>query len=460
MVLLLCFFCMVVHGAPRRGRQHDDDLDPQWRYYLVHGLQSAGEPGSTFVQRLTMSSGAAGPALSEAFRRAARIIPSLADRGALSWPENPAGRDLDQYPAAIEHEIGHLLRGIEDQPHIRAYLTDLEALALLARYHARKGAAARGLVLFEQSGDVAALRSAAANARAAADVWERLTALVAKAPAALFGSENAEYCLRALRVARGDVALIGQVDDAFRRYGLFDAALSFGPERGEAQDRLPGRWPHGRFRLLSPGMSYTRERGFGWQSAQSVRPSGSAGLRGTGRAVLAVDLPDGEYRVISIVANQPELASGSFRIHAGADVIAYEPGETGEKSVQTRVSAGRLEISFIPGSGDDWLIDSLVIARRAPHFGWVPPKVVGSEITVTATITAPDGIGQADFTCLPREGKPLSLPLVGDRAEYTTRVRWPGPWKGKQVHCHFTATDRRGTPARFPASGDFTIEVQ
>src|SRR5262249_14334544 len=137
-----------------------------------------------------------------------------------------------------------------------------------------------------------------------------------------------------------------------------------------------------RFRLLAPETAYARERGYGWLDAAGVTASPPIRvpytslegdnlddlalpprvlyrdwLRGDRTARLRADLPDGEYRITAVVANQPELATGAFQLRAlpeGAGAIRYAVGESGDKSMEVRVSGGALVLELVPEAGGNW----------------------------------------------------------------------------------------------------------
>jgi hypothetical protein len=244
--------------------------------------------------------------------------------------------------------------------------TDLEILALLGRYHAQKIRAAASLALFYASGDVTPLVSAQLHAAAGLEIWRRLAAVAeVHHPRMVFGPGATGHWRDALPFVRHDVKRLREVERLFDRYGLFALGLDFGPG-------LPAR-PHGagepaylgthsverRFRLLAPETTYDAARGYGWVDRAGVAASPpfevpraaleGASLEGVGLPAdvlyrdflegtrasrLRIDLPDGDWRVTAIVANQPELATGAFQIRGpGGAAIPYAVGETGDRSM-------------------------------------------------------------------------------------------------------------------------------
>jgi hypothetical protein len=399
-----------------------------------------------------------------AWRAAARIVPLLRQYATgFEWPGRLAGGPLDdtgmggyvawrlggprpgsplpgetagmlrESAAAVEHALA-AGTSIGESPARRA---DLAGLAFLARYHARRIEAAASLALFNATGDVSALRAAMSDAAAGVGLWERLVRAV-DPPAILFGPAESDACRRDAAIVRGNLARLEDANETLRRFGLFDLGFDFGPEGSRAAD--------GRFRLLYPRAPY-------WRGAPDVRASEpEAGrrlfggyLRGIGSATLEAPLPDGEYRITCVVVNRPEIAAGSFEVRAGANAISYAAAETGEKSMDTTVSGGKIEIRFVPGSGGDWLMSGLLITRRAPHIGWVPVRSpdTSAPFFVSPTITAPDGVREASFQCDGGPGEPLSVPLRPDGLQFTGRVDWPKSWARARPRCRVVAVDSR-----------------
>ncbi len=460
-------WCLI--GFPRdSGAPAQEGFARRWSAYLSGEIPDAEGQGALF----------------EAARAARGILPFLKSYGAFNWPGRISGGSLEAYLDAPPREgfasldeyvswrlNGQLPLGTLPDDAVRTLLrlagaaeggraaagecpkcrTDLGALALLARYHAHRVAGAAALALFDATGDVSALRTAVWATAAASVVWDRLV-LTIDPPGILFGPAESDACRRDAPVVRRDALRLAQSERALERYGLFDLGLEFGPPAAAAGGR--------RFKVLHPAAAYSPDRGFGWRGAAPVRASAPAPyaalfptyLRGAGKATLAADLADGDYRVTCIVTNQPELAGGWFEVRAGNQSIRYAAAETGEKSLHARVSGGRLEIEFVPGSGGDWLVSGLVITRRAPHIGWVPLRSAppGAPLFVAPTITAPDGIARADFYCEAGAGQPLAVPLRSDGLQFTARVEWPASWASLQPRCRIVAHDTRGSSSSTP----------
>ena len=414
---------------------------------------------------LTAGGGASQPAV----RAAGRILPLLTQHGGLDWPEHIAGMDLDLAalngyvnwrlnggppPKPVPENVAGELRDLAGQVEkavgdvtlagCEGCRTDLRALALLARYHARRITQAAGLSLFNASGDLSSLRAAMADAAAGSELWERLLQAI-DPPGVLFGPDEAASCRRDAAGVRRRVQRLAEFELTLLRYGLFDLGFDFGPRTNAG--------PAGRFTTLYPGSPY-------WNGKPVLRSSGltpdpplfGGYLQGTGNATLATDLPPGEYRVACVVINRPEVAGGSFAIRVGNGVISYASGETGEKSTDAAVAAGRLTVEFVPGSGGDWLVSGLVITRRVPHIGWVPVRsaALDAPLFLSPTITAPDGVRQAALQCDGGPAGQMSVPLQGDGIQFTARVDWARSWGSVRPRCRIVASDSRGVTAATP----------
>ncbi len=453
------------HGT---GAPAEEGFDRAWRDYLRGDIPAAAGLGASF----------------EAARAAGGVIPFLKSYGGFDWPGRISGGPLEAYldaprgagyaswgeyvswrldgkPAAgllPEDVVRNLLRMSEAAAGAVAALrqcpgcrTDLNALALLGRYHARRVAGAAALALFDATGDLSALRMAMSETAAATSVWERLITSV-DTPGILFGTAEVDSCRREAQFLRRDSLWLAAAERVLQRYGLFDLGLEFGAAGRAGAGR--------RFRGLHPAAVYSTGSGFGWLGAAPVRASQPAPdappfrtwLRGHGTATLVADLADGDYRVTCVVTNQPELAAGSFELRAGPSSIRYGSGETGEKSMHVRVSGNRLEVAFVPGSGGDWLVSGLIITRRAPHIGWVPPRVAAAAapLYVAPTVTAPDGVARVELHCEAGTGNPVTVPLRPDGLQFTARVEWPRSWASLRPRCRVVATDSRGSTSTAP----------
>jgi hypothetical protein len=370
---------------------------------------------------------------------------------------------------------------------------DLTVLALLARYHARKIHAGGHLALFYATGDAAALTTARSDAAAALAVWEQLVRVTDGVyhPKMVFGPQDTGHWKDNLAFVRHDLARLDEIRELFESYGLFDVALDFGaPVKPRARSYEPQYASdysvERRFRPLDPGMVYTRERGYGWRDTAGIQasdpmqipyaslegdntrnlqlPSGMLYrdyLRSPRPSTLVIDLPDGDYRITTVVSNLPEVAAGPFEVKAGKNAISYVLAETGDKSMDITVTGGSLAIDFVPGPGKDWLVSGLVVTRRAPHIGHAPfPTVApGTRINLRCTVTSPDAIDRATLIYTIRGGKPVSVPLTGYRTDFSADLKLPDQSRGREVLYWITAADSRGGEGRWPAQGAHLLRL-
>lgn len=523
-----------------------------WLYYLLYGRLSYDPGTSEDVWmdefRARFGRGAA-PDLFDAFQSASEIIPflssyRLSNANMYIWPEKQMGGILDFFLevkpadperfADFEEYAGARLRGertakmmpeeaarrlsrwaddteralaragtsvkAADNREFAANGIDLNVLATLARYHARKILAAANLGLFYKTGDESVLRIARSQAAAGLEVWERLVRLTDGVyfPNMAFGPLDVGHWKDNLVFVRHDVARLDEVKSLLDRYELFDLGLDFGPKVEPRRSAYEPQYANSysverRFRLLDNEMTYSPQRGYGWRQTAGLAcsppmriplaslegdnledlalPSAvltADYLKSTSQSALLADLPDGEYRVTSIVANQPEIASGAFRIRAVAadgqstGEINYGLAETGDKTMDVRVSGNRLQLDFIPQAGADWLVSALTITRRAPHIAHVPLAGVlpGSRVVLETTITAPDGVAGANLRIdVEGEKAPLLVPLRADGRTFSAGIEWPGRWAGRRAGYFITATDKRGKASRWPASGAQRVQI-
>jgi hypothetical protein len=370
---------------------------------------------------------------------------------------------------------------------------ELSALALLARYHSRKILAGAGLALFYASGDESALQSAEANAAAALELWRltRVTGTVRNSQR-MFGPRSEDSWENDRAIVRRDLARLGEVQALLERFGLFDLGLDFGPPLGRGAEVFRYESVEGRFRLLDSQMVYSGRRGYGWLDAEVIRPSeqvsappGPEGqwrrdellfpsaalygdfLRGSRRATLLVDLEDGDYRITSVVANTPDLASGSFQIRCAGPAtqqpaIGYRPGEYGDKQMDVEVAGGRLALDFVPEPGKDWLVSGIIFTRRVPHIAHVPvlSADAGTFTNIRVTITAPDGMRSASLCEIAPSRTPATSELMRDGSQFSGRLEYKKEWEGKTVQYHIEAVDAAGHVSRLPSRGEFVVLIR
>jgi len=412
-----------------------------------------------------------------------------------------ASRRLDRMADETERALARadLAIDADRNKEYSANRIDLNVLALLARYHARKILAAANLTLFYFTGDESLLLFAQSHAAAALEVWERLVRLTDGVyyPTMIFGPQDVGHWKDNLVFVRHDVARLREVQELLRRYELFDLGLDFGPDvtrrRSEYEPEYAVSYSvERRFRLLAPTDLYTRQRGYGWRETTGITASAPMRipysslegdnladlslpsdvlyrdfLRGAQKSTLLVDLPGGEYRITAIVANQPELANGAFEIREadaeqGSKPISYALAETGDKSMDVRVVGGQLALDFVPEAGKTWLVSGLIITRRAPHIGHaaVRSAVPGSRVTFSATITAPDGIARADLHLVVEgERRTLVVPLLPGGIRFAGDFEWAKRWDGKTARYVITAVDKDGRTTRMPADGSIEVRI-
>ncbi len=360
--------------------------------------------------------------------------------------------------------------------------------SLLARMTARRILAASALALFYVSGDYGSLQSSQAHASAAAAIFESLYRLLPgdKPPASTARPDLPGTPAECLGILRRDLQRLSEDEAVLKRYGLFELGLDFGPA-----DTTTGPSTQPRFRPLGPGGTYSQALGYGWLDPAGIvaspPPPGPGSLHSTGRrrdsgpllrllsgdwlrgdrrSRLRLNLPDGSYRVTSILENQPELAAGAFRIEpdgpSGAPVIpiTYAAGEFGDKTMDLEVKGGILTLSFSPENGSNWLIAGLIIARRSPHLGYVPVRAAeaGSTMAIRPTLSSPEGPLVANLGLMV-DGRHQIIPLMDEGLQHAAQVTWPQAGKKHQVEYFIEAQDAAGHSMRWPETGFVPVRI-
>jgi hypothetical protein len=365
---------------------------------------------------------------------------------------------------------------------------DSRAASRIALFYSRRISAAWASGLFIAAGDAVLLQTAQAQASAAASLFDRLGMLPQEAVLpAMPGWLLPGSAVDCRAVLHYDIAQLTEAESLLKRYGLLDLGLDFGAGPTEQYcARAPRLFPFG------PADLYDPRKGFGWLETEGIAsspqiqppdfglltggrrretpqpPQAFSGgfLRGRSRARLRLDLPDGSYRITSIVRNQAEMATGSFLITAAGEAdnaggrILYSAGEAGEKTMNAEAHGGMLLLGFKPQEGSDWLVGGLTVTRRIPHFGHLPLRKMeeGLPVLLHSTITAPEEPVMAEV-CIVAGGRSQIVPLVPEGLNHSARISLDKNRTARQAEYYFRATDAAGHSARWPATGSFPIEV-
>ncbi len=352
---------------------------------------------------------------------------------------------------------------------------DMDALSLLARYNAAKIRASACLCLFYESGDLSLLREAGRRAREALALWRELVGATGQhfygrlqlGPTGGHWRDN-------LRLAEYDVRRIERVEEIFRRYGNFRMGFDFGPRvtlRGRGHDRPEADYDllEPRFARVAEGDRYSTEAGYGWEHSGGI--SGATpgplplhvlrGARSPWVDDAAPEVPDDFLCADSLSSAEPaifraDVPNGSYRVTvAAADALVEVNGRPAEEeSAVVEVADGLIRVELAPAAGGQWVLTALTVSDWGPRIGHVPVHVAprGTDMTVSATVTAPAGAAGASLFYGSGDGRWRQVPMAADGPVHTATIP-AARLEGNAVEYWIRAEDGEGNASCFPPGG-------
>lgn len=432
-------------------------FDRYWLFYLLWGRLSYDPktPEKVWMAEMKRRFGPAAGEVLAAYQAASGVLgeivaASLADPNLSGWPEINPGGLLDAYRdarssdwrfiAGAEEAVRNRVQGLasakqtpaetavllrERSQRIEAALAraqakvpegnrewqasqaDFRALALLARYHSHKQAAADQVTYFDQTGDATALETAQAEIAAAVADWEKLAA----------GPDSIAPWKNKLPYVRHDLRLIEERQKISEQFSRFDFGFDFG---GSSRSGVAPR-----FQPVDPRTKFSQAAGFGWVG-EGERQAHALPLKSLPVNVLYGDWIDGRGAQV-------------FRIRAADGVYSVfflRPDGTATPQ-KLRARNGALDVVFPEG---EWMISGLVVKgpRAAPP---LPPQ------------DWPKRLPRPNIAHAPPKTAPPDRPL-----ELTLRITPSTPVKAVRLHyrpvnqlAEFKTLENAG------AKGSFTI---
>jgi hypothetical protein len=404
-----------------------------WLFYLLWGRLSYNpeEPGSLWLDEFKRRFGGAAGDAAAAVQASSKVLNEivavhLADPNMYVWPEINPGGLIDSYKevrpsdwsfiTSFEESVqSRLAGGASAKQNAQATAArlnefalkteqalarasnllgdkhaewsgtkpDLQVLAMLARYHARKQMAADNLAWFDATWDPAALPAARSELEAALRIWQQLAALTdGLYPAEMtYGPEDRGSWKDKLAYVEEDLKLVDQRIAVFEKLGRFDLGIDFG---GAVESPVPGSYRDTAYVLrntVAPGFApadaateFSESRGFGWAGA---------GKRET------IALPLTPYAEVRAVARQPRHLPGDVLC---GDYVRGEGRQTfrvkmpdGSYTVKVMRQGGEVETSTVAAAGgfldiltpeNEWSMCAVTILsnRPAPSIPFRWPK--------------------------------------------------------------------------------------
>ena len=288
--------------------------------------------------------------------------------GRASAKQTPAdtARKLDRLAGAIEAALAaareHLTPGHAEWLAIEP---DFQVAALLARFHARRQAAAVALARFGETSERETIRRARSEAQAALDIWKRLADLTGGLyPAEMaFGPEDTGHWKDKLPYLEHDARTLEERERLLDRFGTFEHGFDFGAKPEAGRGRIATS-VEPRFRPVDPTSVYDDERGYGWvtqgeREAVALAEARPEIVRATERR--PDGLPSNALFGDSIRGHGPQV----FRIRTGDgafQVSLLAPnGDATPKDAAAR--SGVVDVEFPAGP---WQIAGLIVKNTHP----------------------------------------------------------------------------------------------
>ena len=383
----------------------------------------------------------------------------------------------------------------EARPEFRGIEADVHLCSGLARYHAHKLRAALDLAFFYMAGATDRLQQAKVHMTNARDQWQ---AIVEHTDGLyddemIFGpvKDEAGTWKRLMTYLDHDLARLDEVKEVFQRFGLFAYGFDFGGEAVDPHPWVPramqSAWVERRFRAVSPDTAYTPARGIGWKATRNIavvspphpesgdmlgrnREAGElprnlleADFQYRGRNpsyvenTFRADVTPGTYDVTVVVGDtRPDGKDRgpmwlTFQGRHQIERFTVPAGQTVEKTQRVNIGNGRLELEINSHPASDWVINALVVREAAPQVGHVPIRTSEpGPLNVTATVTAPDGVGEVALNWRSGQDSWQRTPMTGSGDVYATDIVLPNE---RVAAYYIEATDVNGATRAWPAAG-------
>ena len=446
-------------------RYYDYEFERYWHFYQVFGRMGYDPTTSSEVWdhefRSRFGDGA-GPLLEQALHRASWILPRIeaycqplgkfpTTRG---WAERQRWDDLPAYAKAepsdtaqfesfseaaecrvtgkctakttlaetrrwFEKTADDVLRlvgeaesraGSERSKEFVSTTTDLRMLAELARYHAERIPAGLSYALFQRTHDVDMLDDAIADEARAMGAWQDLVR------------------------AAGDVYTDNLV------FGLANADLT-----GHWRDELP--------KLAAGIAALEKDREAFRLEARRLVTEQRLGRR----YVSTISVPNGAYE-LKVGIDPSQTGYGPMFIEANGtdytDVFSVPPGKSAEKSLETTVSDGTLNIVLGAEASGVWHADRVSVSRVDPVIAHVPVRRVrpGESVEMRAGI---GGVAPIRVARVMYGGQALGFKSVDLREEGGGRYKatLPADALANGTRYWIEAVDEQGRRGVYPEGG-------
>ena len=311
-------------------------------------------------------------------------------------------------------------------------IVDLKILADLAEYHSRRVLAGLSFALFQKTHDLNMLDDAIQRESEAINAW----AMIVKDAGDVYNFD--------LIMGLPQYDMSGHWKDELVK--LKDGLDALKKQR--AAYSLSARRIVGRYYLGSTAAQP------GYQHITSTSVPALNQRAGTG--LVSIDVPNGRYEV-AVDINDDKTNHGPMWIELNgveySDVFVVPAGKVIQKTLETSVVRGKLNILFDHATSADWHASTFVVTRIDPQIAHVPVERLApsQDLNLRATITGVDQIkSMRVFIGNAIQGF-TSAEMHGDGPLYMLRI--PALTLGHNMSYFLQATDASGRLSTFPENG-------
>lgn len=363
-------------------------------------------------------------------RRSARMTPEKTS----AWFARIAS-DVRREIALAEQSAGQ-----HPSKEFNSTIVDLKILADLAEYHSRRVIAGLSFALFEKTHDLNMLDDAIEHESEAVDAWAKIV------------KDAGDVYNFDLMMGLPQYDLSGHWRDELVK--LKDGLEALKKQR--ARYELNARRVVGRYYIGEASVQP------GYQSITSTSTPALSQRAGTG--LVSIDLPNGRYEV-TVEIHDAKAKHGPMWIELNgveySDVFAVPVGQQIQRTLETSVVTGKLNILFDHATSADWYASTLVVTRIDPQIAHVPVQRLGpgKDLNLRATVTGVDSIKNVQLMISDEKHGFKATAMKADGSRYTLRV--PASTLGGNASYFLQATDAHGRQSTFPENASTTpIAIQ
>lgn len=363
-------------------------------------------------------------------RRSARMTPEKTS----AWFQKKA-TDIRRQIALAEQNAGQ-----HQSKEFASTIVDLKILADLAEYHSQRVLAGLSFALFEKTHDLNMIDDAIEHEDEAVNAWAKIV------------KDAGDVYNFDLMMGLPQYDLSGHWRDELVK--LRDGLESLKKQRTAyslSARRVVGRYYIGN----APAQA-------GYQRITSTSTPALSQRAGTG--LVSIDLPNGRYEV-AIDIHDDKTKHGPMWIELNgvqySDVFAVPAGKPIQRTMETSVIRGKLNILFDHATSADWYASTLVVSRMDPLIAHVPVQRLtpGQDLTLRTTATGVDPIKSVHVMIGNATRGFKSIAMNADGSRYALKI--PASAISQDASYFLQATDASGRVSTFPENGSTaSIAVQ